>query len=91
MNPVSAPLARVGDVNLISEGLAVWNGALGDGDSAIIPSRLVGKHPMVMERTGDVKIVGRMHDECVIDADGNWWRARILHKNGKQMQEEEKN
>ena len=86
MNPVSAPLARVGNVNLVGEGLAVRNTALGHGDGSIVPSRLVRKHPMVMERTGDVKIIGCMHDERVIDADGNWRRARNLHKNEKREQ-----
>lgn len=90
MNPVSAPLARVGDVNLISEGLAVRNATLGDADSAVIPSCLVRKHAMVVERAGAVKIVGRMHDEGVIDADGNWRRARNLHKNRREQQAREK-
>lgn len=90
MDPVSAPLARVGDVNLVSEGLAVRNTTLGDADSTIIPSRLVRKHPMVVERAGTVKIVGRMHDERVIDADGNWRRAGNLHKDWKRKRKEEK-
>lgn len=87
MNPVSAPLGRVGNVHLISEGLAVRNTALGDTDGTIIPSRLVRKHPMVVERAGDVKVVGCVHDERVVDADGNWRRAKNLHKNGRQKRQ----
>lgn len=89
MDPVSAPLARVGDVNFVSEGLAVRNTALGDPDGTVIPSCLVRKHPMVVERARVVKIVGRMHDERVIDTDGNWRRAKNFRENGKQEQEGE--
>ena len=83
MDPVCTPLARVWNVNLVSKGLAVGDTALGDGHGTIIPSRLVRKHPMVVERTGYVKIVGRMHEKRVIDADRNWRGTRSLHKDGK--------
>ena len=87
MDPVSAPLVRVGNVNLVSEGLAVGDTALGDADGTIIPSRLVRIHPMMVERAGYVKIVGCMDEKRIVDADRNWRRARSLHKDGKHKRE----
>jgi hypothetical protein len=84
MNPVSAPLARIRDVNHIRGRLAVRDTALGDTDGAVVPSRLVRIHTMVVERTRVVKIVRRVHDERVIDADGDRRGTRSLHKKVKR-------
>ena len=84
MNPISAPLARVGDVDRVGERLAVGNAALGDTDGTIIPSRLVKKHAMVMEGTGAVKIISRMNYEGVVCADGDRRGTRNSIKNGEE-------
>jgi len=83
MNPISAPLARVGDINRVGERLAVGNAALGDTNGTIIPSRLVEKHAMVVKGAGAIKIVGRMNYEGVICADGDRRGTRNLNKNGE--------
>lgn len=88
MDPISAPLARVGDIDLVGERLTVRNTALSDTNGTVEPSRLIQKHAMVMERTGKVKIVGRVNDESVVRVDGDWRRARSLHKNGEEAHEE---
>lgn len=75
VDPISAPLARVRDVNLVTERLAVRNTALSDTNGAIVPGRRIQKHAMVMEGTRSVKVVGRMDDESVINADGDRRRA----------------
>ena len=91
MNPVSAPLARVGDINLVSECLTIRNTTLGDANSTIVPGCLICEHAMMMERAGVVEVIGRTYDKRVIDADGNRRRAVGLHKNGKEERESEKN
>ena len=85
MNPISAPLTRRGNVDLIGERLAVRNTALGDAHGTIVPCRLIKKHAMVMEGAGTVKIVGRMDDEGVVHADRDWRRAGKLNKNGERV------
>ena len=90
MDPISAPLARTGDVNRVSERLAIRNAALSDANGPVIPSRLIHKHAMVVERTGFVKVVGCMDDEGLVHADGNRRRATSLHKNGEETREEER-
>lgn len=87
MNPISAPLARAGDIDLVGERLTVRNTALGDTNGTIEPSRLIEKHAMVVESTGFVEIVGRMNDEGVVRADGDRRRPKSLHKNGEEAQE----
>ena len=90
MDPISAPLARVRNVNLVTERLAVRNTTLSDTNGTIVPGGFIQKHAMVMERTGSVKVVGRMDNESIIDADGDRRRARSLcirmegeHKRGR--------
>jgi len=83
VNPISTPLARVGDIDRVGERLAVGNSALGDTNGTIVPSRLVEKHPMVVEGTGMVKIVGRMNHEGVICADGDRRGTGNFNKNGE--------
>ena len=90
MDPISAPLARVRDVDLVTERLAVRNTTLSDTNGTIIPGRLIQKHAMVVERTGSVKVIGRMDDERVIHADGDRRRARSLYKNGRGTQEKKR-
>lgn len=89
MDPISPPLARVRDVNLVSERLTVRNTTLCDTDGTIVPGRRIQKHAMVVEGTGSVQVVGRMNDESVIHADGDRRRARSLYKNGEETREEE--
>lgn len=84
MDPISAPLTRIGDINGVTERLAGRDTTLSDTNGTIVPSCLVQKHAMVMERTGIFEGVGRMDDESVIHADGDWRRARDLHKNGEE-------
>lgn len=83
VDPISAPLTRVGDINIVTERLAGRDAALSDTDGTIVPSCLIQKHAMVMERTGLFEGIGRMDDESVIRADGDWRGARDLHKNGE--------
>jgi len=83
MNPISAPLARVGDIKRVGERLTVGNAALGDTNGTIIPSRLVKKHAMVVEGTRAVKIIGRINYEGVVCADGDRRGTRNLNKNGE--------
>ena len=80
MNPISAPLARSRDVKLVGERLAVRNTTLSDTNGTIVPGCLIVEHAMVVERAGSVKVVGRMNDEGVIRADGNWRRTVNLNK-----------
>lgn len=87
MDPISAPLARAGDVNLISERLATRDTALSDTNGTVIPSCLVHKHAMVMESTGIVKVVGCMDDKGVVHADGDRRRATNSRKNGEEARE----
>ena len=82
MNPISTPLTRVGDINLVGERLAVRNAALSDTNSTVIPRCPIEKHAMVVERAGIVEVIGRMDDEGVIRANGYWRRAGNLDKNG---------
>jgi len=90
MDPISAPLARVGDINRVGERLTVWNAALGDTDRTIIPCRLIKKHAMVVEGAGAVKVVGRMNYEGVVCADRNRRGTRNLIKNGEKAERKEK-
>ena len=91
MNPISAPLAGVGDINRVGERLAIGNAALGDTNGTIVPSCLVKKHAMVVEGAGLVKIVGRMNHEGVIRADGDRRRAGNLNKNGEEAEKKREN
>ena len=75
MDPITAPLAGVRDVNLVTERLAVRNTALSDTNGTIVPGCRIQKHAMVVEGTWSVKIVGCMDDESVINADGDRRRA----------------
>ena len=77
----------MGEVDFVTERLAVWNATLGDANGTVVPSRLIQKHTMVMERTGSVKVIGRMDDEGIVHANGYRRRARGLHKNGEEEQE----
>lgn len=89
VDPISAPLARVRNVDLVSERLAVRDTTLSDTNGAIVPGCLIQKHAMVMERTGSVKVVGRMDNESIIDADGDRRRARSLYiRTGGNTREE---
>jgi hypothetical protein len=88
VNPVSAPLARVGDVDLVSERLAVWNATLRDTNGAIVPRRRVEKHPMVVEGTWIFQVVGRMDDEAVVRADRDRRRTGKINKNGEEARGE---
>ena len=84
MDPISAPLTRIGDINVVTEGLAGRDTTLSDTNGTIVPSCVIRKHAMVMERAGSVEGIGRMDDESVVHADGDWRRARDLHKNGEE-------
>lgn len=83
-------MARVWDVDHISERLAVRNTTLGNADGTIVPSSFVGEHAMVVKRTRVVKIVGCVHHQRVISADGNGRRTGDLHKKWK-IKAKEKN
>jgi len=75
VDPISAPLTGVRDVNLVTEHLAIRNTALSDTNGTIIPGRRIQKHAMVVEGTWGIKVVGRVDDESVINADGDGRRA----------------
>jgi len=87
VDPISAPLARAGDIDLVGVRLTERNTALSDTNGTVEPSRLIEKHAMVVESTGVVEIVGRVNDESVVRADGDRRRARSLDKNGEEAQE----
>jgi len=91
VNPISTPLARAGDIDLVSKRLAVRNTALSDPNGAIVPGCLVQKHAMVVERTGVVEVVGRVNDEGVIRADRDRRRAGSLNKNGEEAERKDGN
>ena len=90
MNPVGAPLARVGDVDLVSERLAVWNATLRDTNGAVVPRRRVEEHAMVVEGTWIFQVVGRMDDEAVVRADRDRGRTGKFNKNGEEARGEER-
>ena len=90
MNPIGAPLARARDINLVCERLAVRNTTLSDTNGTVVPSRLIGKHAMMMESAGILKVVGRMNDEGVACVDGDRRGARDLNKNGENTRGREK-